>query len=253
MPYGKKAIYKSRPTYRRKYAAARSTLAMRRTGVPAALYPRARTPAMALKSVDETGITLTFSSSGVAGVLPVPKLGSAFFNRLSNRTRGVSLQLRGAIHPTFSNAAAIAQSKCRIIIYYDRQANGASPAPADILLDTSNTGATNTDADSMVNINNRDRFMILRDRFVVLPEIGIDGAVGEEVGGVFTDPNNGNRSLKYEEFIKLKGLETCYNSNGAGTVADITTGAIGILAISDDASGSPGWAFSFTSRYKFLD
>lgn len=229
-------------------------MAMRRmTGPPAALYPRVPTNALALKSVDVSSETFLFASSQSPAVLVVPKLGSAFFNRLSNRTRGVSLHLIGQIAPTFSNAAIITQTFGRIIVYYDRQPNGANPATADILLDTHNDGSTTTNAFSQINMNNRDRFMILRDRKVVLPEIAIDGVGGNQVGGVITDPNCGDKGFRYTEFIKLNHLESLYNSTNGGTIGDISSGAFGILVVSNDSSGSPGWLLDISVRFKFLD
>lgn len=265
MPYAR-----SRQTPRRGYAgrstrgypsrAGTANRGYQRTGVrrmagpPAALYPRVPTNATALKSCDVANTVVVLNSSGSSSVLVVPRLGAAFFNRLGNRTRGVSLQLRGGVQPTFSNAAAHTQGRVRIIVYYDRQPNGANPTPSDILLDTNATGATGTEVESMININNRDRFMILRDRYIILPAIAADGVGAAVEGGVFTDPNcDSKHGFKYEEFIKLKGLESLYNSTNGGGVGDVSAGAFGLLAISDDASGSEAWTFYYNCRFKFLD
>lgn len=224
-----------------------------RRGPPASLFAAARTPAMAIKSVDaltEGGVQATTAPA----VLLVPKLGSAFFNRLSNRTRGLSLQLTGRITPTNSNATAFGQSYMRIIVYYDRQSNGANPAQADLLTDTSNTGtAAAVIPESALNINNRDRFMVLRDRKVLLPPIGVNGASpgGLEMITMLSDQGKGG--FPYIEFIKLKGLVTTYNSTNGGTIADISTGAFGILVFNSDTSGTPAWEFKLQARFKFLD
>lgn len=225
----------------------------RMQGPPAALYPRAPTNATAMKSVDAPDQTIVLNTTASPNVLVVPETGGGFFNRLGNRTRGVSLQIRGTVAPTFSNAATLAQGRVRIVIYYDRQSNAANPTISDILADTDNGGSTNTDVQSMVNISNRDRFVILRDRYIVTPEIGVNGGASPLVGAVFTDPNGCGKTFKYEEFIKLKGLESCYNSSLGGGIANISAGAFGILAFSDDASGDEAWQFLYSVRFKFLD
>lgn len=184
----------------------------------------------------------------------VPRLGSAFFNRLSNRTRAVSLQLTGNIGLTRTNAAGVQEDFMRIVVYYDRQANGANPSQSDLLLDTDPTGAaTTTTVRSGVNINNRDRFMILRDRKVLLPNIGVGGVSPADTTFV-TDLNvSSGKGMNYQEFIKLKGLESLYNSTNGGTIGDISAGSFGILIFNSDASGSPAWNFTLTARFKFLD
>lgn len=260
MPYAKRRTFRkgslaARGAARRYGTAAHGfqRTAMRRMqGPPAALYPRMPTNALAIKSVDATS-SGAIQSTTAPTVLVVPRLGSAFFNRLSNRTRGVSLQLTGLIIPTYSNAAAIAEDFIRIIIYYDRQPNGANPSIADIVTNTDATGAATTTNYGFINMNNRDRFMILRDRRVATPQLAING-VSDTPSSLVTDLNvNGGKGFNYQEFIKLKGLESLYNSTNGGTVGDISAGAFGILIFNNDASGSPGWGFKLNVRFKFLD
>lgn len=228
--------------------------AMRRMmGPPAALYPRVPTTAMAVKSVDLGPQLQLFDATGATVALTVPKLGAAFFNRLSNRTRAISLQIHGMIEPTNTNTGIISQTYGRIMVVYDRQPNGALPSVSDILLDTNSSGAVGTDAFSMTNMNNRDRFMILRDRKVVLPAVDALGAGSGNVGGIVTDVSCDKQGLRYEEFIKLKGLESLYNSVNGGTIGDLSAGSFILLLVSNDAAALSGWQFQYNARFKFLD
>lgn len=225
----------------------------RRSTLPAAMYSRPNTPAMALKCVDALS-TGAIQSSTAPAVLIVPLLGSGFFNRLSNRTRGVSLQLTGLIFRTLTNAAGLTEQYMRIVIYYDRRANGGSPSQANLLTDTTNAGTgVAVTPESGLNINNRDRFVILRDRKVYLPAVGAAGVSPGDTTFVTCVNDHGKGGLAYQEFIKLRGLETVYNSMNGGTVADISAGAFGILVFNADASGSPAWSFTLQTRFKFLD
>lgn len=236
----------------KKFAIARKRSFIRR--LPAAMITRART-ATATKSVDANlSGSVVSTTAATVSVLPVPKLGSAFFNRLGNRTRGLSLTFTGNISLTGTNAAALSEEFMRFIVFYDRRPNGAVPTPQDLIADTDSSGTQTTNIRSAVNMNNRDRFIILRDRKVLLPPVGVNGAPSALAATLITDMSNDTHSgFKFMEFIPLKGLETIYNSNGAGTIADISAGALNILVANSDASGSPAWQFTANVRYRFLD
>lgn len=90
----------------------------------------------------------------------------------------------------------------RIVIVYDRQCNGAIPAPADIF--TSNTVM------AAMNLDNRDRFIVVADIFP-----------GDDSENLMA--NNPN-VYGYKRFIKMN-LETIYAGN-TGTITDITSGSL---------------------------
>lgn len=225
-------------------------------GPPAAQYARYPTNATALKSVDNE-FSANFTAAGAVSYIPPPIQGAGFFNRLGNRTRGVSLQFRGRVATTADPLSATAQGDivARIIIGYDRQING-TPAPVSTYLQSINNagGTITTDAYTMLSIANRDRIEILRDRMIVLSPVGVAGVNGY-LGIVGGGNNSENTGLNYTEFIKLNGKESQYNTVNGGTVADITTGAYFILLITDDTSavGHESWKLEMGIRYKFLD
>jgi len=95
---------------------------------------------------------------------------------------------------------------CRIIVFYDRQSNGAAPSATDVL--TSNTLM------AMQNLDNRDRFIILADIFP-----------GKQDEDLCLNVTNG---LGWKRYIKCN-LETIYGGN-AGTVADINSGGLFVMA-----------------------
>lgn len=116
---------------------------------------------------------------------------------------------------------------CRLIVFYDKQANAAAPAVTDVLL-----------ADSFLspnNLSNRDRFVILADE--VTEPIGV-------ATGVFTTSG---------VIYKKLNLETMYNAGTAGTIADITSGSVYIMACQAGpiATAAPVW--NFRSRIRYSD
>lgn len=228
----------------------------RMRAVPASLFARRNTPAMALKSVDMSiSGNIVSAATAVLSPLAVPLIGSGFMNRLSNRTRGVSLQITGWLAPNGTNDITSQEQIARIMIIYDRQPNAAVPAIGTVLGDTIAAGTTGAPTPlSGINIANRDRFLVLRDRKVLLPQVGVNGAAPPDGAVVVQCANDtGKGSLNYQEFIKLKGLQTGYNTTNGGTIADITTGSFLVLAFCADAVAHAAWQFTAEVRFKFLD
>lgn len=155
--------------------------------------------------------------------------GATSYNRIGTKILVKSIDFRAV----FSLAGTgPTRSTFRYMIVYDRQPNGAFPAFSDIL------SANISTAPGMftgVNMANRSRFLVLRDRVQTLDE----------------DAGNGG-SLNVKEFIKTK-LETQFRTN-AGNIGDITTGAIYLIAFAITASAvSYITMTSATSRIRYFD
>ena len=119
----------------------------------------------------------------------------------------------------------------RILIVYDRQANGAAPAATDVL--TSNTIM------AIQNLDNRDRFIILADIFpYAQDETLAAGNNGAGSGGI----------MAYKRYIKCN-LETIYGGN-AGTIADINSGSLLMLT---NCNGGTVAGESGIVRVRFVD
>lgn len=117
----------------------------------------------------------------------------------------------------------------RIICVYDSQANGAAPVATDVL-------ANNT-IDSVVtpmNLNNRERFKIIFDKYLTIDPQGPQSA-----------------TLKvYKKF----SLPVIFNSGNAGTIADIQTGSIYVFgATTVQATGAGFVNVNHYARIRFLD
>lgn len=239
--------------------------------IPAALRARSMMGGTELKSMDNgkfnqyastlagPGVPIQFTGAGTVNSLTYPIEGSSFYNRIGRRTRGVSLELHGIIEPTLTNTAATKAQYARIIIVYDRQSNGATPAVSDILLDYFVGGQTSTTSQSGLNMDNRDRFMILRDRKVLLPPLGISGVAPTTTAtGLYTiNSDVKESSFNYSEYIKLNGLETQYKSStpsSESNIGDVATGGYLVVVIQEQIlTTQVAWQLSFQTRLKFLD
>lgn len=227
-----------------------------RVAPPAATYSRSAE----VKSVDTAVANIDFLTAGTVSATPfnVPISGAAFYQRVGNKIAMKSLHIRGVIAPSGANAAAVSQQIARIIVFYDRQTNGAAPSVADVLLYTFYDGTTVTTSTGGVNMNNRDRFYVLMDMQVILPACGINGATAASTINQGVDPNgnagdSNQGQFNVNRFIKLKGLEAQYKANN-GNVGDIAAGGLFILCISSgDANANAAFRFSYSARLRYND
>lgn len=166
--------------------------------------------------------------------------GAELYQRVGRKIYMKSIHIRGFLQCISTSG----QDMARIIVFYDAQPNAAAPTIAALLQD-SNAAAATTFL-SEINLNNRQRFKILRDHQVLLPSSTLTGAVQTNTSYPETDGK-----LQIDFFIKLKGLEAVYNATNGGTIADITSGSIYIVAM--DGVDLSDWELTFTSRLRYYD
>lgn len=119
----------------------------------------------------------------------------------------------------------------RVMLIWDCQSNSAAPAVTDIL--------TTTAYDSPINLNNRDRFKILTDKFVSMnPNTYTTGA-----------PTGGNPRNALLKVYKKMSMETIFSGTGA-TIGSIQSGSLYLLLI--NAVNNASFADTYT-RVRFLD
>lgn len=144
--------------------------------------------------------------------------GSGSFNRVGKRITPKSVRITGtAQFSTLLSANKKNGNWLRFIVLWDKQPSG-NPIPAfDKVFGrvTQNGTATTTTSDSL-KYENMDRFRILKEWVIV------SNPMSEESGTSETD-----YVYKFDEYIKLKGLETVYSgSSNPTTITDITTGSL---------------------------
>lgn len=204
----------------------------------------AKTPKQELKAFDVADTAANFVTSAgpptVVSNLNVPINGAELYQRVGRKIYMKSLHLRG----TVLNIATAVQDVLRIIVYYDSQPNAAAPTFANLMQD-SNAAAGST-VFSEINLVNRQRFKILKDHQMITPSC-------TNTAGVLTNlayPQTDNE-LNFDFFIKLKGLESVFNGTNGGTIADITSGALGFVIISGVTNNS--WQLTYSTRLRYYD
>lgn len=208
-------------------------------------------PKQELKSFDTQAFGCTFKSVAAGGnavLLNACVRGTDLFNRIARKIYMKSIQFRGFVTSVSTTSLDVAY--LRLILFYDSNPNGGTPLITD-LLQPSASGPT-TSIVSNVNLDNRQRFSILREwTWLMGSNAGVSG--GQAVATGQSTIQDGQQKLCFNEFIKLKGLETTYNIGSAGTVADINEGALFLYALTDGAGGSGTWQLTMDSRLRFYD
>lgn len=226
--------------------------------IPALLYAPRRSGSTEVKCVDIAPVSQNFTNAGVFSVINIPVEGAGFFQRIGRRIRMKSVHIRGVLELNGNNGAAITNPQAgRIMVVYDRQANGALPALADLIQSVTPAGATSTTSLDGINMNNRDRFYVLMDDQIVLPPVGINGASSASNVLTFVNPNDTacdgyQGRLNVNRYIKLKGLETHYKAS-AGAIGDIATGSLFMFTFSNDTNANPAYNIIWSARLKFYD
>lgn len=221
--------------------------------VPRAMAQLAHLAQREIKYCDNAVTATNFrisSTPPVAVYIGGPVQGAAPYQRIGSKIMNKSLHMRGIIT---CNATSL-EDLGRIIVVYDRQADGAAPAFADLIKATTAAGATSSGAMDGVNMDNRLRFKVLVDEQIRFP--AVTNAAG---AGVLTNSGNqfdatGNASAakwNFERYIRLpEGVVTHYKAT-AGGIGDVATGSIVLFCVSYDQDAC--WAFDWSCRLRFDD
>jgi len=175
-----------------------------------------------------TGAEPVTPFAGITEINCVPQ-GATSYNRIGTKILMKSIMFNATI---FLGGSVPTHGVYRYMIVYDHQPNGAFPGIADLISQNISTAPTMF---SSINMSNRSRFIVLRDR----------------VGNLDVDGGNG-AIVHVKEFIKTK-LETQYRTN-TGTIGDITTGAVYFIAFASFSSAVTYVTMSQpTFRIRYLD
>lgn len=176
-----------------------------------------------LKSVD-VGATVAADATSSVALLNGMARGDEINERIGREVTMRSIQITGCSY--VAPAAGIDQNH-RVILVYDRQTNAAALTAAQVL------SAVNCYAPR--NLENRKRFKILFDRTWHL--------------NATAEPN----SQHIFKFYRRLAHPMTFNAGDAGTVADITTGSLYLVAIGSVAPGATAGSVLFNARIRYSD
>lgn len=153
-----------------------------------------------------------------------PSLGNDYNNRIGRKCLLRSIYIRGYLNIDATNPLATANvgsQQTRMILFMDNQPNGIAPAITDLLV-------TN-EVQSQLNPNNRDRFVVIKDKNYVFDPFIYNTATGY-VGF--------NRTRYAIKIYKKMKCEVIFNQNSGYNINSITSCAIWLLFITTNNNGS---------------
>lgn len=171
------------------------------------------------KNIDKLDVTI---STGATNDFTAPvnlntvAVGPASTDRVGRKITMRSLYIRGVY------SAATASADLRVLVVYDKQANGAVPATNVILSGTPNFN-------SFQNLNNSDRFVVVADQIISQPQQAA--------------------TPQYFQIYRKLNLDTLFllDTNASNSIA---TGALLILFADDSANAQ---SITYSSRVRFTD
>lgn len=175
---------------------------------------------------------------GTGGTLNIIPQGVGESERVGRKVIAKSIMIRGKMRMDADSAAANASNIFRIIMYLDKQANGATATVADILEDIH--------VQSHYNLENKSRFRILYDKTSSIRSmsgagnaIADDGITYGENTAVIIFRKKLNFPIEYSDSLSTGDISTIRSNN------------IGMLAIV--LAPNPTMQFQFTVRLRFKD
>jgi len=194
------------------------------------------------KVSDITEAVYQVNTTGSFTLLHVPTLGSDFNQRIGRKTLVKNFYIRGYVTLELargigSGGTSVSQ-QARLIMFIDNQPNGNAPAVTDLLNTASPT--------SHLNLNNRDRFVVLKDKTYEFDPVYNPAPAGTLVAAL-------NKTIVGIKCFKKVNVEVIYNSTNGGTIADINSGALYMFWIGSVVTGTVDTNAVVSTRVRYLD
>lgn len=184
-------------------------------------------------SISSSGEVLTSLNLVPQGTTPVTRIGQKI--TIKSIHMHFLFTRNGGDDQTAAEATDCA--KIRVLVYIDKQANGAAPAVTDIL-DTATGGFQ-----AFNNLANRQRFLILKDKNLTL---GVRACAAGSTSGFFVPD-----SVQTWNWHKKCSIPVEFSST-TGAITEIRSMNIGMLFISSDSTNVTPTAIGVT-RVRFTD
>lgn len=157
--------------------------------------------------------------------------GVADSNRIANKVQAMSVQFKGAV---LMDPDCLIGAICRIIIFWDHTPNGVAPAFSDVLDTTTVTSASANTVFAPYNLDNQPRFKILKDKMFTL-----NGQTEQRVVVATGTTDQLIPAASHPVKFKIPLKRMCnYGLGNAGTIADISSGALYGMYLSTIPTGS---------------
>lgn len=171
-----------------------------------------------------------------------PIQGSGFANRIGTKIKVTSFYIRGTVSVQFAHNNPIVSGNvpcfsARITLLLDYQPNGANPAATDVY--------SNTSSVSQLNLVNRDRFKILKEKTIVFDPYIVNAT---------NNTGSASNQIKQIKMFKKCAIPIFFNNGNAGAASDINSNNIVMLLQSDNLNAvTCKCLWDLETRCRFLD
>lgn len=216
--------------------------------------PRLMKPSAIEKKVLFTGTAdaingpFALNTTGSIYALNLVQVGSSMFNRVGRRIQLISMRMRIQIQVIIGITRSVPVDTGKIAVVYDKQTNGAYPTLADVYQDTEQTGANTATSISGLNMNNRDRFITIMEKNIVLAS----GAVNP-TGTVVNSFPQDLTTLYLDEYRKLSLTTHFRSDSNPAVIGDISNGGLYFITYANLAAGAEGYQVIWNCRLKYID
>lgn len=219
------AYYKSVPAFK---AAPRATMVVPGYTRTVGAFARSRPGAIEKKYFETAIVSTTDMSAGI--IVPslnlVPQ-GTTDKTRIGNKINVVNLNMNFHFSQDDQTTLFFGNGPLRMIVYHDKQANGAAAVVTDIL--------TTASILSFRNMDQVERFTILSDKLLNSPEVTANVA-------------HTSNSVMYKRWAKKMNIPIHFSST-TGAITELKSSNIGVLLIA--AVSTTNWTAN--CRIKYLD
>lgn len=186
----------------------------------------------------DTNDSATITAAGViSGSLTTVPEGTTDVSRVGNKITVTNVNIRFVILVDDRTTAVIFNRNVRFILYIDRQANGSTPQPSEII-----GVPTSVEYRSYRNLDSVDRFVILHDSFIHVPMITTNAA------HTMIGPT--------KVYTLNKKIECPIHYNGTtGATTEVRSNNIGFLMVCDTPPNpyTQGIGYEALVRIKYID
>lgn len=180
-----------------------------------------------------------------ANSLFTPTEGDDIGDRIGRKVEVHKIKMTGLVTCAPQAAQTGADNAClvRIILYQDKQSNGAQAQGEQVMTSSANAAVNPT---TYMNADNFGRFQILGSKLMILdnPTICQNGSTTFEQSGLL-------KIFKFNVNFK-KPVPVHFNNTNGGTIADIVDNSFHIIATCSNAALVPQIQYSCRTSYKDL-
>lgn len=185
-------------------------------------------------------VPLNPTGTGATDTLSIPVVGTGESERIGRKYQIHSLYVQGQFQVPALEAAAAPPGdvRCRVIVYWDKQTNGAEAAATDIM----DAGGA-IDSLAFRNLQFTSRFKVLYDKTIV---IRFPNSVNNGAANVFS---HGLRLYDWNFYKKFKVPITVLCDGTTANVTSCTDNNLGLAALCSDVTLGPTIAYSARVRF----